>query len=161
MQDPLCWLGAAWERYNEFEEYRYYDKSISLPQFIAEWEGRLAAAVAAGCEYNDTVLAFKLLDRVQLAEEENRAVLAAAAARGGAHHEDMLALIKIQLAAQLRQEEEEEEAAMLKKEQREEEEGELGSKTTVVKDENGGVGVDSAAAGGSPQSLDTHHDHRE
>jgi hypothetical protein len=55
----VWWLGEAWERYNEFEEYRFYDKSLSLAQFIGQWEARLAAAVAAGCEYNDTVLAFK------------------------------------------------------------------------------------------------------
>jgi hypothetical protein len=59
VQDPVWWLGEAWERYNEFEEYRFYDKSLSLAQFIGQWEARLAAAVAAGCEYNDTVLAFK------------------------------------------------------------------------------------------------------
>jgi hypothetical protein len=138
-------LGEAWERYNEFEEYRYYDKSLSLHQFVTEWESRLAAAVAAGCEYNDTVLAFKLLDRVQLAEEENRAVLAtlaAAAARGGHHHEDddMLALLKVQLTAQFRQE--------LKNETGDVEGGEddddMGTKANIVKHENGGSYVDYA-----------------
>jgi hypothetical protein len=110
-QDPVWWLGEAWERYNEFEEYRYYDKTLSLTAFVAEWENRLVAAVAAGCEYNDTVLAFKLLDRVQLAEEENRALLAlvataAATTRvgggGGDEDVDMLALVKTQLAAQFK-----------------------------------------------------------
>ena len=138
-QDPVWWLGEAWERYNEFEEYRYYDKALSLAQFIAEWETRLVAAVAAGCEYNDTVLAFKLLDRVQLAEEENRALLslvAGAAARSDHHNEDMLALVKAQLAAQdkVQQEQEEEKDEELKNEVREE--GEI---ATMVKHENGGV----------------------
>ena len=58
-----------WERYNEFEEYTYYDKTLTLAQFVAEWERRLSRAVAAGCEYRDTVLALKLLARAQLADE--------------------------------------------------------------------------------------------
>jgi hypothetical protein len=109
----VWWLGEAWERYNEFEEYRYYDKTLSLAAFVAEWEARLVAAVAVGCEYNDTVLAFKLLDRVQLAEEENRALLALVATAaatttrggdggGGDEEVDMLALVKAQLAAQFK-----------------------------------------------------------
>jgi hypothetical protein len=56
----------AWERYNEFEEYSYYDKSLSPAQFTREWERRLGLAAAVGCEYTDRVLAFKLLARCHL-----------------------------------------------------------------------------------------------
>jgi hypothetical protein len=58
---------------------------------------------------HDTVL-FQLLDRIQLAEEENRAVLSAVVSRGsGAHahnEEDMLSLVKAQLLRQQLLEEE-------------------------------------------------------
>jgi hypothetical protein len=39
---------------------------VSITEFIGEWEARLERAVAAGCQYSDAVLAFKLLDNSEL-----------------------------------------------------------------------------------------------
>ena len=55
-------MRLSWERFCEFEDYVYEDKEgLSLVEYIRGWEGRLAAALAAGCEYSDTLLAHKLL----------------------------------------------------------------------------------------------------
>ena len=67
-------LTEAWVRYNQFEEYRI-SAPLPLSEFISEWSARLNSAVAAGCEYSDTVLAFKLLDRANLDEQAVRRVL--------------------------------------------------------------------------------------
>ncbi len=63
-------LMTAWESYKEFEEYSYYDRALSVREFIGEWELRLARAVHAGCHYSDAVLAFKLLERANLEKAE-------------------------------------------------------------------------------------------
>jgi hypothetical protein len=68
-------VSEAWEKYNEFEEYTHYDKSLSLAEFISEWERRCREAVASGVEYSDTVLAFKLLARVHLHDAALAAIL--------------------------------------------------------------------------------------
>ena len=69
-------LTEAWVRYKQFEEYRISgDAPLPLSEFISEWSARLNSAVAAGCEYSDTVLAFKLLDRANLDEQAVRHVL--------------------------------------------------------------------------------------
>jgi hypothetical protein len=41
----------------EFEEYAYSEcSSLSLAEFIVEWELRLDAATAAGCHYSEVSL---------------------------------------------------------------------------------------------------------
>ena len=47
--------------WSDFEEYSYSDRSLSMADFVAEWEMRQEAAKAAGCEYSEAVLAFKVL----------------------------------------------------------------------------------------------------
>ncbi len=60
-------MKLSWERFCDFEDYAYEDKeSQTVGDFIREWEARLAAALAAGCEYSDTVLAHKLLAGARL-----------------------------------------------------------------------------------------------
>jgi hypothetical protein len=61
---------TVWERYKEFEEYSYFDRAISVREFIREWEARLDRAVQAGCHYSDAVLAFKLLEQANLEKAE-------------------------------------------------------------------------------------------
>jgi len=69
-------LTEAWLRYRQFEDFRISEGTpLPLSEFIAEWSARLNSAVAAGCEYSDTVLAFKLLERANLAQETVRQVL--------------------------------------------------------------------------------------
>jgi hypothetical protein len=69
-------LTEAWLRYRQFEDFRISERTpLPLSEFIAEWSARLNSAVAAGCEYSDTVLAFKLLERANLAQETVRQVL--------------------------------------------------------------------------------------
>jgi hypothetical protein len=60
---------------SEFEEYSYSGRSQSMADFVAEWEMRQEAAAAAGCEYSEAVLAFKLLSGAGLEETETAAVL--------------------------------------------------------------------------------------
>jgi hypothetical protein len=43
---------------------------VSITDFICEWSARLSSALAAGCEYSDAVLAFKLLDSSHLTADE-------------------------------------------------------------------------------------------
>ncbi len=69
-------LTEAWLRYRQFEDFRISEGTpLPLSEFIAEWSARLNSAVAAGCEYSDTVLAFKLLERANLAQETVKQVL--------------------------------------------------------------------------------------
>lgn len=69
-------LTEAWVKYREFEEYTNSQSSpLPLSEFISEWSARLNSAVVAGCEYSDTVLAFKLLDRVNLDQRAVRQIL--------------------------------------------------------------------------------------
>ena len=69
-------LTEAWVRYRHFEDFKNSGGTpLPLSEFIAEWSARLNSAVAAGCEYSDTVLAFKLLERANLAQETVRQVL--------------------------------------------------------------------------------------
>jgi hypothetical protein len=49
-----------------FSDFSYVDKSLSVTEFICEWEVRLQSALAAGCQYSDAVLAFKLLHNSEL-----------------------------------------------------------------------------------------------
>ena len=50
--------------------FSYLDKSVSMSEFISEWEGRLESALAAGCQYSDAVLAFKLIHNSHLDTSE-------------------------------------------------------------------------------------------
>jgi hypothetical protein len=69
-------LTDAWAKYKAFEDYKNNEVSpLPLSEFISEWSARLNSAVAAGCEYSDTVLAFKLMDRVNLDDDAVRQVL--------------------------------------------------------------------------------------
>jgi hypothetical protein len=69
-------LADAWNKYKAFEDYKNNEvMPLPLSEFISEWSARLNSAVAAGCEYSDTVLAFKLMDRVNLDGDAVRQVL--------------------------------------------------------------------------------------
>jgi hypothetical protein len=62
-------LSVAYLKYRAFEEYTLQTHTASagdttLTGFVREWEARLAGALAVGCAYSDTVLAFKLLERM-------------------------------------------------------------------------------------------------
>ncbi len=64
-------MRRAWQRYKEFEEFsNCEEQSLSLVEFMAEWEARMKVALAAGLQYSDTVLAYKLLDRANLAHHQ-------------------------------------------------------------------------------------------
>jgi hypothetical protein len=58
-------LSVAFAKYRHFEEFMFgerlsaSDHHVLLADFVREWEDRLAAAMAAGCAFSDTVLAFK------------------------------------------------------------------------------------------------------
>ena len=73
-------LSVAFLKYREFEDFSLpahtaSSDSNTLTTFIREWELRLAGALAVGCAYSDTVLAFKLLERVNSGPEELAAAL--------------------------------------------------------------------------------------
>ncbi len=67
-------MRLSWERYKAFEEFRrggpeqQEQESLSLMEFIAEWESRLKAVLATGLPYSDTLLAYKLIDSANLHE---------------------------------------------------------------------------------------------
>jgi hypothetical protein len=57
-------LSVAFAKYRHFEEFMFGERlaasdHLLLADFVREWEDRLAAAMAAGCAFSDTVLAFK------------------------------------------------------------------------------------------------------
>jgi hypothetical protein len=57
-------LSVAFAKYRHFEEFMFGERlsasdHVLLADFVREWEDRLAAAMAAGCAFSDTVLAFK------------------------------------------------------------------------------------------------------
>jgi hypothetical protein len=57
-------LSVAFAKYRHFEEFMFGDRlsasdHVLLADFVREWEDRLATAMAAGCAFSDTVLAFK------------------------------------------------------------------------------------------------------
>jgi hypothetical protein len=79
-------LSVAYMKYRAFEEFTLQahtavatggdgDDSSTLDSFVRAWEARLAGALAVGCAYSDTVLAFKLLER--LCESRAEALAAA------------------------------------------------------------------------------------
>jgi hypothetical protein len=69
-------LTEAWTRYRHFEDYQNCGQPpLPISEFISEWSARLNSALAAGCEYSDTVLAFKLLERANLGQAALRQVL--------------------------------------------------------------------------------------
>ena len=72
LQDEMA---DAWEKYKSFEEYSYDDKSLSMAEFISEWHTRKTMAKTSGCDYSDSILAFKLLEKANLGESDVKVVL--------------------------------------------------------------------------------------
>jgi hypothetical protein len=56
----------AWVRFNEFETWHRGHDAPAFAEFMAEWEARRRAAHAAGLQYSDSVLAYKLLHAAKL-----------------------------------------------------------------------------------------------
>ena len=68
-------MADAWEKYKLFEDFQYNDKSMSMAEFIAQWETKQKIAKTAGCEYSDSILAFKLLEKANLDDTDVKVVL--------------------------------------------------------------------------------------
>jgi hypothetical protein len=48
MAEMLSSLWQTWQKYKEFEESPFYDYSVSLAEFVEDWETRLESALSAG-----------------------------------------------------------------------------------------------------------------
>ena len=64
----------VWDKYSDFAEKKRHPGQ-DVGEFIADWENTWHKAKAAGCEFGDTILGFKLLKDVNLTKEEVDLVL--------------------------------------------------------------------------------------
>ena len=67
-------MSAAWTKYKNFNKISRGD-SVSVNDFIAEFEKEYLLAKSAGCEYSDIILAFRLLEGSRLSETDEKFVL--------------------------------------------------------------------------------------
>ena len=68
-------MADAWEKYKLFEDFQYTDKTVGITDFIAQWNTKQKIAKSAGCEYSDSILAFKLLEKSNLEESDVKVIL--------------------------------------------------------------------------------------
>ena len=67
-------MAEAWDRYSEFASAtRQADKSME--DFISEWKNIYHKAKVVGCDFSDTILAFKLLQDANLSKIDIKLVL--------------------------------------------------------------------------------------
>ena len=67
-------MAEAWDRYSEFASAtRKQDQSMA--EFISEWKNIYYKAKSVGCDFSDTILAFKMLQDANLSEMDVELVL--------------------------------------------------------------------------------------
>ena len=67
-------MSDAWTKYKNFQKMTR-KANQSIPDFIAEFEKECVLAKTAGCDYSDTILAFRLLEATNLTEMDEKFVL--------------------------------------------------------------------------------------
>ena len=67
-------MADAWAKFKNFQTISRND-SVTINDFIADFEKEYMLAKAAGCEYNDTILGFRLLEATQLTDTDEKFVL--------------------------------------------------------------------------------------
>ena len=86
-------LADSFEKYMKFEKLRR-DSGTTVQTFIATWENIYHKSRNAGCEFADTVLAFKLLHAYNLMEMEVKLVLTGVVYKVGKETKNMLTQTK-------------------------------------------------------------------
>ena len=67
-------MAEAWFKYKSFQKV-VRAENVVVNQFIAEFEKQYLLAKTAGCDYSDTLLAFRLLEATRLGEMDEKFVL--------------------------------------------------------------------------------------
>ena len=67
-------MADAWTKYKNFQKISRAG-NVLINDFIAEFEKEYLLAKAAGCEYSDTLLAFRLLEATNLTDMDQKFVL--------------------------------------------------------------------------------------
>ena len=67
-------MADAWAKYKSFQKVSRIE-SVSINNFIADFEKEYLLAKSAGCVYSDTLLAFRLLEATNITETDEKFVL--------------------------------------------------------------------------------------
>ena len=82
-------MATAWNRYVEFSNTTRKAEQ-SMEDFVSEWQNTCYKAKKVGCDFSDTILAFKLLQDSNLSEIEVKLVLTGVNYTEGVAKKDLL-----------------------------------------------------------------------